>query len=67
MVISKYVWFEKKIDNAFCSLRDFNYADLEAILLIDAKIGFNSLNLDLALRNIEKLCPSNYYSICNIS
>ena len=32
---------------------------------MDAKNALNSLNRDLALRNIEKLCPSLYHSISN--
>ena len=40
-------------------------ADSEAILLNDEKNAFTSLNSDLALRNIKKLCPFLYHSICN--
>ena len=32
--------------------------DTEAVLLVDAKNAFNSLNRPVALRNVELLCPS---------
>ena len=47
------------IEHAIHSLRnEFEKAEVEGILLIDAKNAFNSLNRDLALWNIEKMCPS---------
>ena len=57
---------KKEIEHAIHSFRaDFKETDLEAILLIDAKNAFNSVNRDLALRNIEKFCPSLYRSTYN--
>ena len=47
------------IEHAIHSLREkFEKPESEAILLIDAKNAFNSLNRKLALENIKKLCPS---------
>ena len=37
----------------------------ERTLLIDARNAFNSLNGDMALKNIRKLCPSIYTAIRN--
>ena len=54
------------IEHAIHSLRkQFETPETQGILLIDAKNAFNSLNRDLALRNIEKLCPSNITAIRN--
>ena len=36
----------------------FNSADTEAIILVDASNAFNSLNREVALRNVKHLCPS---------
>ena len=47
------------IEHAIHSLREkFEHDDSEAMLLIDAKNTFNSLNRSLALQNIELICPS---------
>ena len=47
------------IEHAIHSLREkFEHDDSEAMLLIDAKNAFNSLNRSLALQNIELICPS---------
>ena len=47
------------IEHAIHSLREnFEHDDSEAMLLIDAKNPFNSLNRGLALQNIELICPS---------
>ena len=35
----------------------------EAILLMDARNAFNSLNSDMALKHIKKLCPSIYTTV----
>ena len=54
------------IEHAIHSLRkQFETPETQGILLIDAKNAFNSLNRDLALRNIEKLCPSIITAIRN--
>ena len=37
---------------------EFEKPEVQGILLIDAKNAFKSLNRDLALRNIENICPS---------
>ena len=36
----------------------FNSSDCEAVLLVDASNSFNSLNRQVALRNVRHLCPS---------
>ena len=36
----------------------FNSADTEAIILVDASNAFNSLNREVALRNVKNVCPS---------
>ena len=47
------------IEQARYSLRtQFETPEDEGILIIDVKNAFNSLNRDLTLRNIEKLCLS---------
>ena len=47
------------IEHAIHSLRnEFEKPEVQDILLIDAKNAFNSLNRDLALRNIENMCSS---------
>ena len=58
------------IEYAIHTLRNaFNNTEKEAILLIDAENAFNSLNRELALKNVKLLCPSisnalkNSYSI----
>ena len=44
---------------------DFKSTDSVAILLIDAKIAFNSLTSGLAVKNVKKFCPSLYDSESN--
>ena len=47
------------IEHAIHRLREtFELPETEGLLLIDAKNAFNSLNRDLALKNIQKTCPS---------
>ena len=47
------------IEHVIHSLRnEFEKAEVIGNLVIDAKNAFNSLNRDLALRNIENMCPS---------
>ena len=47
------------IEHAIHALRhEFETPQAEAMLLIDAENAFNSLNLKLALKNIEMICPS---------
>ena len=54
------------IEHAIHSLREaFEQPETQAILLIDAKNAFNSLNRDLVLKNIEVLCPSLYLALSN--
>ena len=54
------------IEHAIHSLREsFETDSNNAILLIDAKNAFNSLNRDLALKNIKTICPSLYTSLHN--
>ena len=54
------------IEHAIHSLRKaYSDPENEAILLIDAQNAFNSLNRNLALENIKKLCPSIYTALMN--
>ena len=54
------------IEHAIHSLRQQSETpEVQGILLIDAKNAFNSLNRDLALRNIENHCPSFITAIKN--
>ena len=54
------------IEHAIRSLRkQFETPGIHCILLIDANNDFDSLNKDLALRNIEKPCPSIMNDIRN--
>ena len=47
------------IETVIYSVTDaFNSDDLEAILLVDASNTFNSLNREVALRNIQYVCPA---------
>ena len=57
---------KRGIEHAIHSLRaSSKLTDSEAILMIDVKNAFNSLNRDHAIRSGEKLCPCLYHSICN--
>ena len=54
------------IEHAIHALRQRFLEDrTEGIILIDARNAFNSLNRDLALKNIRKLCPSIFTAIRN--
>ena len=54
------------IEYAIHTLRDQNSkTSADTILLIDAKNAFNLLNRKLALKNIEKTCPSLLTAIKN--
>ena len=44
----------------------FETSDCEALLLVDAKNAFNSLNRQTALRNIKTLCPLFATPVINI-
>ena len=45
--------------------KEFAKPETEAILLIDAENAFNSLNRDLALKNVEILCPALHHALAN--
>ena len=54
------------IEYAIHSLRkEFEKPETEAILLIDAENAFNSLNGELALKNVEILCPALHHALAN--
>ena len=54
------------IEHAIHALRKgYESPGVEGILLIDAQNAFNSLNRELALKNIDKLCPSLSQAIGN--
>ena len=54
------------IEHAIHALRKaYESPEVEGILLIDAQNAFNSLNRELALKNIDKLCPSLSQAIGN--
>ena len=54
------------IEYAIHSLRkEFEKPETEAILLIDAENAFNSLNRELALKNVEILCPALNHALAN--
>ena len=42
---------------------EFEKPETDAILLIDAKNAFNSLNRELALKNVEILCPALHHAL----
>ena len=46
---------------------EFEKPEMDAILLIDSKNGFNSLNRKVALRNVEILCPALHYALAKHS
>ena len=45
--------------------KEFEKPETEAILLIDAENAFNSLNRELALKNVEILCPALHHALAN--
>ena len=45
--------------------KEFQKPETEAILLIDAENAFNSLNRELALKNVEILCPALHHALAN--
>ena len=50
---------ESGCEAAIHAMREvFNSTDTEAIILVDASNAFNSLNREVALRNVKHLCPS---------
>ena len=50
---------ENGCEAAIHAMREvFNSADTEAIILVDASNAFNSLNREVALRNVKNVCPS---------
>ena len=54
------------IENTIHALRKaYESPEVEGILLIDAQNAFNSLNRELTLKNIDKLCPSLSQAIRN--
>ena len=54
------------IEYAIHSLRkELEKPETEAILLIDAENSFNSLNRELALKNVEIFCPALHHSLAN--
>ena len=51
---------------AIHSLRkEFEKPETDAKLLIDAEKAFNSLNRELALKNVETLCPALHHALAN--
>ena len=54
------------IEYAIHSLRkEFEKPETEAILLIDAENAFNLLNRELALKNVQILCPALHHALAN--
>ena len=54
------------IEHAIHSLREtYQQPETEAILLIDASNAFNALNRKLAMRNIDRICPSLTSAVYN--
>ena len=47
--------------------KEFEKPETETILLIDAENAFNSLNRELALKNVETLCPALHHALANSS
>ena len=47
-------------------VREFQSEDVEAVLLVDASIAFNSLNREAALYNIQFSCPTLATALINI-
>ena len=61
-----YIGQKCGIDFAILALRKtYDSPEVEGILLIDAQNAFNSLNTDLALKNVDILCPSLTHAIRN--
>ena len=54
------------IEHAIHSLREtYQQPETEAILLIDASNAFNALHRKLAMRNIDRICPSLTSAVYN--
>ena len=59
-------WKKCGIEHAIHSLREtYQQPETEAILLIDASNAFNALNRKLAMRNIDRICPSLTSAVYN--
>ena len=61
---------EARAEAAIHSMQDiFASEDTEAVLLIDAKNAFNSINQNVMLHNLNFICPiiTTYITNCSVS